>query len=200
MSDWNLRELAAYPYVHCQPYAETFFSDHLASLRYAVTFATFLLYGASLPTKEISLLLFGFGLSANTLLNSLLRALIDDNDAFLDGCGITENKHGDAPSPVAQSIAFFVTLSLLYGCVYRAPSRITWQHALIAALFQALTIFCLLFYNLSSPEGALLGVLVGIAAAGVWHVALKLFLLNWSMYVLSRAPLLKHLGYRNTYC
>ena len=191
---WNLAELESYAHDHCQPYAATFYSPYLIVFRYGAIGLSLLLYGASLATNEIYLLLVGFGLTVDAALNALLQAATDAHP-LIDGCG-----HDGSPSSVAESVTFFTTTLLLYGCIYRRQGRVSWSLALLVAAIQSLTIYALLYYNMTRAEHALLGVVLGQLTACLWHSLMHLFLLQWTLYIFTNVPLLKQLNYKNTFC
>ncbi len=113
-SGYNLHELAAYAYYHCQPYRVDWrVSSYLVVFRHSELFAAIVLYGATFVTGELLLLLFGFGLTYDWAVNTLLRRWFDVAP-FLAGCGRAESSstYGASPSPVAQNTTFFVVTML----------------------------------------------------------------------------------------
>jgi hypothetical protein len=191
--DSFLFEVELFTLINCQPYEQSWLSALLALLRYAPQVVTFLLYFSGLRYKELYLLLFGFGLSANSVVNQLANYLVVV-EPRVPTC---TTMHGAAVSWQSQQVAFFVTFSLGYAALYQARVRL-W-HVVALELFLALTVVSQDLLNYHSSQSAIAGSVLGTVLALLYQSFLYSIIVP-TFYIVLRSSVVRYLNYQDTLC
>lgn len=183
-------EIESYALNNCQPYEQRWWTQFLVLFHYASLFVTALTLGLSFRYKELYLLLFGLGLSADTIINWLLRQIIRQ-EAPLAGCGVLYAM----PSQQTQHAAFLVVFAATFAYVWRA--RFSVWHMALALGFLDAVVLSALYFNFASEQQVLVGAVIGGVLALVWQFFIYLCLFpHWNG--LLRAPPIYQMGYEDT--
>ena len=206
-------ELETWALLHCPGYAVSWATPWLVLTRYTTLAITLALYGVGLRYRELYLLLLGFGVTANGLVNWLLKlafaqpvpvgtcgtdvlqcvARPDDASVppgTLVACGM--------PSFEVQDTTFLVAALLLYAFHWRHPAMRS-THFALAVVWVAIVAYAHAFFAFNSA-GQIVGAgVAGVGMAALWHAFVALFLyprfdatLRWSV--------VQWMGYRDSLC
>jgi len=175
----------------CQPYTASWMSAVLSLSRYSPQVIQFLLYFAGVRYKEIYLLLFGFGLTGDSLVNFIVNR-VAAADARVATCPPV---HGALVSFQSQQSAFFVSFALAYAALYRARLKL-WH---IAALLFFSTAVALADHllNYHVAPAILNGCLIGATLAVGYQLFLYAIVVPTFPIVLSNS-LIAYLAYDDT--
>jgi hypothetical protein len=188
-----LFEVELFTLLRCQPYEQSWSSALLALLRYAPQVITFLLYFGGLRYKELYLLLFGLGLSLNSVVNQLLNRLLP-SEPRVTTC---TPMHGAGISWQAQQVAFFTLFSLGYAALYQA--RLKLWHTVALTTFLALTVLSQDALNYHTTEATVIGAVLGCLLALLYQSFLYAVIVP-SFRIVLRSSLVRYLAYQDTLC
>lgn len=185
-------EVETWTRLNCQPYEASSMSALLSLARYAPQVIQFLMYFAGVRYRELYLLLFGLGLSLDSLVNLGLNQLIDGGEPRVATCPPV---HGTLTSFQTQQTAFFVVFSLGFASLYRP--RLKYWHVLALCAFYLLVALSDHFLNYHRANAIVSGAFFGTTLALIYQTLLHWLVVPWLARI-SSWTFVVYMSYRDT--
>jgi len=116
---FNIEELETFTALNCPNYDASLISRIFVLTRFSSIAITLIMYFSGIWYRELYLLIFGIGLSLDSLLNTLLQNIIEQ-PVPNEGCG---GEFG-MPSELSQHILFFYTMLVTFPILYTQSAGI----------------------------------------------------------------------------
>ncbi len=188
-------EIAQFTVQNCQPFRITWLALVLALTRYTPQVITFLMYFIGLFRKELYLLVFGIGLSIDSVIGAVIGAAIGDEIApRVETCTPV---HSAAVAYQVQHASFFLTFSLGYMALYRP--RVKFWHLCVIFLFYLGIVLGAHHLNYYSADAVLSGAALGSGVALVYQSLIHWFVVPHFPTILS-SRINRYLCYADNLC
>jgi hypothetical protein len=185
-------DIGLFTKLYCPDYHDNVFADVMVLTRFSTILLTLLSFAVGLWYKELYLVLLGFGLTLDSLINWGLREALGEPPPYL-GCG-----YGPSMPCFFSQHAFFAWTALVtFPFFWKA--RLTLWHILLVTGFAFASCFGQVYLAFNTPAQVLVGSMVGMVLGLIFQIIVYFFaypyfecILNWRLS--------GWLGYQNSVC